>query len=154
MFLRRGVVSTWPNSQAGESPLIGRPRLLIQFTRSYPPQRRAFLQPQTEDAPCCGGREPLLSEPYQILRHYLIHQHNFIEMLLNLKCVLWFSLQLLSETFLILRGTERDIIINVRRCSCQEPVIFFFGFWWNFNFASFMKIIPVGAEIVPCVQTW
>ena len=31
-------------------------------------------------------------------------------MLLNKKCVLWFSLQLLSETFLILRRTERDMI--------------------------------------------
>ena len=28
----------------------------------------------------------------------------------DLKCVFWFSLQLLSETFLILRRTERDII--------------------------------------------
>jgi hypothetical protein len=29
--------------------------------------------------------------------------------LLNIKCVFWFSLQLLSETFLILRRTEREI---------------------------------------------
>ena len=32
--------------------------------------------------------------------------------LLNTKCVFWFSVQLLSETFLILRGTERDMIKN------------------------------------------
>jgi len=33
--------------------------------------------------------------------------------LLNTKCVLWFSIQLLSETFLILRRNERDMIKNV-----------------------------------------
>ena len=32
--------------------------------------------------------------------------------LLNTKCVFWFSLQLLSETFLILRGIKPDITIN------------------------------------------
>ena len=39
--------------------------------------------------------------------------------LLNTKCVFWFSLQLLSVTFLTLRRIQRDIIINVRRCSCN-----------------------------------
>ena len=33
--------------------------------------------------------------------------------LLNIKCVFRFSLQLLSETFLIIRGTEREMIKNV-----------------------------------------
>ena len=37
-------------------------------------------------------------------------------------CVL-FPLQLLSETFLILSRTERDMIKNVYRCSCKVPVI-------------------------------
>jgi hypothetical protein len=36
-FLRRGVVSTSPNSQAGGPPLVGCPRMLIQNIRSYPP---------------------------------------------------------------------------------------------------------------------
>ena len=35
----------------------------------------------------------------------------------------WFSLQLLSETFLILRRTERDMIKNVYRSSCNVLVI-------------------------------
>ena len=43
-------------------------------------------------------------------------------------CVFWFSLQLLSETFLILRRTESDIIINVNRSSCKVPVNFFLMF--------------------------
>ena len=34
-----------------------------------------------------------------------------------------FSLQLLSETFLILRIIHRDIVINVRRRLCELPVI-------------------------------
>jgi hypothetical protein len=36
----------------------------------------------------------------------------------NMKCVFWFSLQLLSEIFLILRIIPRDIVINVYRSSC------------------------------------
>jgi hypothetical protein len=38
--------------------------------------------------------------------------------MLNTKYVL-----ILSETFLILRRTQRDIIINVHRYSCKVPVI-------------------------------
>src|SRR5215475_6012554 len=57
-FLRRGVVSTSPNPQAGGPPLVGCPRLLIQFIHSYPPYRRPFLHPQPEDAPCRGDRDP------------------------------------------------------------------------------------------------
>jgi hypothetical protein len=37
--------------------------------------------------------------------------------------VFWFPLQLLSETFLILRITQRDIITNVHRSSCKVPII-------------------------------
>ena len=42
--------------------------------------------------------------------------------LLNMRCVLWFSLQLLSETYLILRRNERDVIRNVYWASCKVPV--------------------------------
>jgi hypothetical protein len=37
--------------------------------------------------------------------------------------VFWFSLQLLSEKFLILTRTRWEIIINVHRSSCKVPVI-------------------------------
>ena len=57
--LQRGVVSTSPNPQAGGRPLVGCPRLLIQFIRSYPPYRSPFLYPQPEDAPCRGDTDPL-----------------------------------------------------------------------------------------------
>ena len=43
--------------------------------------------------------------------------------LLIAKCLFSLPLQLLSETFLILRGTERDMVKNVYRSSCTVPVI-------------------------------
>jgi hypothetical protein len=33
---------------------------------------------------------------------------------MSIKCVFWYSQQLVSETFLILRGSQRDIVINVK----------------------------------------
>jgi hypothetical protein len=35
------------------------------------------------------------------------------------KCVFWFSLQILSETFLTLRRIQRYIVINVKTSSCK-----------------------------------
>ena len=40
-----------------------------------------------------------------------------------MKCVFCFSLQLLSVTFLILKGTERDIIKNVYRSAYKVSAI-------------------------------
>jgi hypothetical protein len=43
-------------------------------------------------------------------------RHKFLKKkVFRIKCVFWFSLQLLSERFLILRIIQRDTIINVRR---------------------------------------
>jgi hypothetical protein len=53
------VISTSPNPQVRGPPLVGCPRLLIQFIRSYPPYRRPFLHLQPEDAPCRVDRNPL-----------------------------------------------------------------------------------------------
>ena len=50
------------NPQTGGPPLVGCPRLLIQYIRSYPPYRRPFLHPQPEDAPCRGDRDPLITD--------------------------------------------------------------------------------------------
>ena len=52
---------------------------------------------------------------------HLINNTIFREKLLNLKCVFWLSLQLLSATFLIIRRIGRDIIINVYWSSCNVP---------------------------------
>ena len=44
----------------------------------------------------------------------LFHKrHDFRKKVLNMKCVFLFSLQLLSETFLILRRIERAVIKNI-----------------------------------------
>ena len=58
--------------------------------------------------------------------HYLI-KGTTVGKKMDIKCVFWFSLQLLSETFLILRRIRRDISI---RCCCQILVklIFLFRF--------------------------
>jgi hypothetical protein len=53
--VRWGVVSTLLNPQARGPPLVGSPRLLIQYIRSYSPYWRPFHCPQPEDAPCRGG---------------------------------------------------------------------------------------------------
>jgi len=42
--------------------------------------------------------------------------------LLNMKCVFWFSLQLLSDTYFIRRRTEREIIKSVYWSVCEVPV--------------------------------
>ena len=47
----------------------------------------------------------------------------FGKSLLNVKCVFWFSLQLLSKTCPILIIIQRDIVINVKTSSCKVPVI-------------------------------
>jgi hypothetical protein len=54
-------------------------------------------------------------------------RHGFRKKLLNTKCVFWFSLQLLSETFLILRKTDRDMNQSVCWSSTHPP------FWSYFN---------------------
>jgi hypothetical protein len=36
IFLRRGAVSLTPNPKAGGPPLVGCPRLLIQYIHRYP----------------------------------------------------------------------------------------------------------------------
>jgi len=43
--LQGGVVSASPNPKAGGPPLVGCPRLLIQFIRSCPPYREADFPP-------------------------------------------------------------------------------------------------------------
>ena len=62
-FLRRGFVSTSSNPQARGPPLVGCPRLLIQFIHSYPPYWSPFLHLQPEDEPFRGDRDPHQKTP-------------------------------------------------------------------------------------------
>jgi hypothetical protein len=54
----------------------------------------------------------------------LINGTLFEKRLLNTKCVLWCSLQLLSESFLILRRNERDMTKNVYRSAASKEIFF------------------------------
>jgi hypothetical protein len=61
--------------------------------------------------------------------------------ILNIKYFFWFSLQLLSETFLILSRIKLDTIINVHKSSCKVPVVLLI-FEWNLNsLDKFRKIL-------------
>jgi hypothetical protein len=50
-------------------------------------------------------------------------RHDRQKEFLNIKCVFWFSLQLLYEAFFILRKIQRGMIINVRRSLYKVPFI-------------------------------
>ena len=54
--------------------------------------------------------------------HYLANGAIFAKKSRNTKCAFWFSVQLLSETFLILRRTERDMTKNVYWLECKVLV--------------------------------
>jgi hypothetical protein len=93
---------------------------------------------------------------YHIFARYVINDTIFGKKKLNIKCVFWFSLQLLSEIFLILGRIQRDIIINAYRFPCKVPVTLV-RCDWNLNFcgkfskntqiSNFMKIRPVWDEL-------
>jgi hypothetical protein len=61
-FYGEELLAPRPTRQAREPPLVICPRLLIQHIRSYRPYWRPFLQPQPENAPCCGDRDQLITE--------------------------------------------------------------------------------------------
>jgi hypothetical protein len=72
-------------------------------------------------------RRVIKSSPaFLALRYFSTLSHKWDgcrKKLLNIKCVFGFFLQRSSETFVILRRIERDIIINVHRSSCIVSVI-------------------------------
>jgi hypothetical protein len=54
----------------------------------------------------------------------LFHKWNdFREKFIEHKTVFSFSLQLLSEIFLVLRRVQRDLVINVHTVSCKVAVM-------------------------------
>jgi hypothetical protein len=105
-------------------------------------------------APNC---HPWPARLYYIFPLYRINGTIFEKMLLNIKCVFWFSLQLMPETFLILGRTVQDTIINEHASSCKVTVILV-RFWWNLNFHdrfskdteiwNLIKIRTVRAELI------
>jgi hypothetical protein len=95
---------------------------------------------------CCNGKAMSITQPecicslrysacnvqychlwpspfYIIFPLYLIKGTIFEKEWLNTKCVFWFSLQLLSETFLIIRRNKLDMINIVYCSSCKVSFI-------------------------------
>jgi hypothetical protein len=92
-------------------------------------------------------------------------RHDFLKTkLLNTKCVFWFSLQILSKTFLILRELSEILLKNVYWSSWKVPVTcvrfqsnlnFLVGLTKNTWIPNFINIRPVEAELLrPDRQTW
>ena len=77
-----------------------------------------------------------------------------------MKCVYWFSLKLLSESFFIPRRTERHVIKNVHWCSYKVYVVLvvfnkavsrqIFG---KYSDISFYENPSGGSRVVPCGRT-
>ena len=98
---------------------------------------------------------------YNIFPHYLINCTIFEKKLLNIKCVFWFSLQILPETSLILRRSERYMIKNVYRSSSNLPFIlvrsnetWFYGkAFEKYSNIEFHENPSSGSRVVPCGRT-
>ena len=97
---------------------------------------------------------------YHIFPHYLINGTILEKKLPNTKCVFWFSVQLLCETFTIIRRLKTATIKTVHMYSCKLLVTLV-GFWLNLDFAQkFSKYIQISNSmkirplvVVPCGQT-
>jgi len=125
-----------PNYCCLQNPWLGRcrppPQIPVPFVC---PQLNLVNTPLPEQnscvrhCPACKAHLPYyivtsgLSGSAIFFLHYLTNGTIFGKSLLKLKCLFWLSLQLLSETFLILRRTGRDIAINVHGFSGKVPVI-------------------------------
>ena len=76
--------------------------------------------------PSCNAHAPYFPlwpvQLYNIFPHYLINS-TILEKRMNIKCVFWFALTTLSETFIIVRRTETDMTKNLHWFSCKVPVI-------------------------------
>jgi len=106
--------------------------------------------------PACKTHAPLWF--YHIFPQYLIKLMFFWKKLVNIKCVFWFSVQILSETFLILTRNERVITINVHRFTCKAHVLFIiisFSRRISEKYLSitFHRNTSSGTQAVPCRQT-
>jgi len=96
---------------------------------------------------------------YKISPHYLVNSTVFDKKLLSTKCVFWFSLQLLSETFLILKRNEWDMNKNIY-CFHVKNSSFFSDFNDTFldRFSKNPQIsnfenLSSGSQAVACRQT-
>jgi hypothetical protein len=71
--------------------------------------------------PCCVILPPVVCLSVLYFSHYLNNGMISGKSLLNIKCMFWFTLQLLFETFLISRRIQQDI--KVHRSSYKVPIL-------------------------------
>jgi len=104
---------------------------------------------------------------YNIFPYYLINGTIFEKKLLNTKCVFWFSVQLLSQTYLIIRSiqTDRQTVLHVyiHVGLHIECLLFVSDFNWTFTFSGqkfeiqlnikFLANPSSGSRVFPCGQT-
>jgi hypothetical protein len=72
---------------------------------------------------------------YSIFPQFSHKRHDFRKMFLSANCLFWFSLQIFSEIFYVLRRIERDVIRSVSWSLCKVPAGFL-RFWWNLHFLN------------------
>ena len=119
----------------------------------------AFLALGTQHTMPIAILSSVTCQIYNIFPHIFPHKwHDFRKNLLNTKCVFDFLYKVFvfSETFHILRTTERDMITNIQWSSSKVPVYscpilmklyFLDRFSKNYQMSNFMKICPVAAEL-------
>jgi len=95
--------------------------------------------------PACNAHDPYChlwhDSLYNIFPHYFINSTIFEKQLLNTKYVFWFSLQILSETFFILKRNERDMIKMYIGLHVKYPLFLFsFNETWIFS-TDFREIL-------------
>ena len=94
---------------------------------------------------------------YNIFSTLSHKRHDFRKKkLFSIKCVFWFPLQVLSETFLILRRNERDMIKNVymgciENTSCSDPILMKLEF--SRRICEKYSNSSSGIRVVPCEWT-
>ena len=98
-----------------------------------------------------------LTVPTLIFPHFLTNCTTLDKMLREVKYVLWFSLQSLSEIFAILTSSERNVIKNAHLSSTKVPVILVRLLWIlnsldgvskNKQILNFKKIVSVETQLV------
>jgi hypothetical protein len=77
VFCNEELLTPRPPPPAGGPSLVGCPRLLFQYIRSYPPYWRPLFRQhaQPEYAPCRGDRDPLIRDSLFLFTHTRARTH-------------------------------------------------------------------------------